>query len=323
MNRAALFATIFAVLWLITSAVLLAGPLDPPAGPVAPAYKTLSEVEPRIAINSTNTPGDNDSLFKITQPGSYYFIGNITGVAGKYGIEIAVSGVSLDLNGFDLVGAAAMGAFDGVTVSIDQLRGLTVRNGTVRGWDDAGVDLGFVSYGCLVKDVRVGDNAGMGINGGVVCTIQDCTAAFNWLSGIRANNGSTIARCSLYLNAGNGIQVNNGCTISTCSIYLSSLDGILAGIGCRITDTSAFTNLGDGIQFGEGTSVSGCTVVNNDGNGVNAGNHCIISNITADFNDLNGIIVGNGCTVSDSSSSKSGFNGIYCAGNDNRISRNA
>jgi len=68
-----------------------AGPLDPPAGPVTSTYKTLTEVEPRTAINTTNTPGDADSLFKITQPGSYYLTGNITGVAAKHGIEIAVA----------------------------------------------------------------------------------------------------------------------------------------------------------------------------------------------------------------------------------------
>ena len=50
--------------------VSFAGPLDPPAGPVASTYKTLTEVEPRIAINATNTPGDADSIYKVTQPGS-------------------------------------------------------------------------------------------------------------------------------------------------------------------------------------------------------------------------------------------------------------
>src|SRR5437762_13979859 len=89
----------------VTGLIASAGNLNPPAGPVTPTMKTLTEVEPRIAINATNTPGDSDSLFKITQPGSYYLTGNITGVAGKHGIEIAASGVTLDLNGFDLLGA--------------------------------------------------------------------------------------------------------------------------------------------------------------------------------------------------------------------------
>ena len=39
------------------AALVLAGPLTPPAGPVASSFKTLGEVEPRIAITAANTPG--------------------------------------------------------------------------------------------------------------------------------------------------------------------------------------------------------------------------------------------------------------------------
>ena len=81
------------------SATLLAGPLDPPAGPIAPTYKTLTEVEPRTAINASNTPGDIDSLFKITQPGSYYLTGNIQSVVGTHAIEICNDNVTMDCNG--------------------------------------------------------------------------------------------------------------------------------------------------------------------------------------------------------------------------------
>ncbi|HZW06443.1 MAG TPA: hypothetical protein VFF65_04910, partial [Phycisphaerales bacterium] len=53
-----------------------AGPIDPPAGPVAPTGRTLAEVEPRTPIGPVTTPGDADAVFKITQPGSYYLAGN-------------------------------------------------------------------------------------------------------------------------------------------------------------------------------------------------------------------------------------------------------
>src|SRR5262245_48602298 len=81
-----------------------AGDLGPPAGPVAPTMKPLTEVEPRIAINATNTPGDADSLYRITQPGSYYLTGNVQGVASKSALEIDASGVTVDLMGFTLEG---------------------------------------------------------------------------------------------------------------------------------------------------------------------------------------------------------------------------
>src|SRR5437870_4522683 len=83
---------------LCTIVSLHAGDLNPPPGPVTPTMKTLTEVEPRTAISAVNTPGDGDSLFKITQAGSYYLIGNAQGAAGKTGIEVTASHVTIDLN---------------------------------------------------------------------------------------------------------------------------------------------------------------------------------------------------------------------------------
>src|SRR3954470_4200181 len=97
------------------STVFAQGTLTPPGAP-APTMKTLDQVEPRTPIDATHTPGDADSLFKITQPGSYYLTANVTGVPAKHGVEIAASGVTLDLNGFDLVGVP--GSLDGVSVTL-------------------------------------------------------------------------------------------------------------------------------------------------------------------------------------------------------------
>src|SRR2546423_524274 len=97
----------------ITPSVFPQGSLTPPGAP-APTMKTLDQVEPRIPVNATNTPGDASAVFKITQSGSYYLTGNITGVSGKHGIYITTGNVTLDLMGFDLVGVA--GSLDGVHV---------------------------------------------------------------------------------------------------------------------------------------------------------------------------------------------------------------
>ncbi|GAG42986.1 unnamed protein product, partial [marine sediment metagenome] len=88
---------------LIVPTVSQAGDLNPP-GPPAPTMKTLDEVEPRIPIGPETTPGDANSLYVITERGSYYLTGNITGVGGKNGIEINSNDVTLDLKGFALIG---------------------------------------------------------------------------------------------------------------------------------------------------------------------------------------------------------------------------
>lgn len=119
-----------------------AGPLNPPGGPVTSTGKTLTEVEPRVAINATNTPGDAEYSFKITQPGSYYLTGDIIGVAGKNGINIAASHVTLDLNGFSVRGN---GPFqDGIAAVAGGLRNIQIYNGSAVGWGRYGVDVGSV-----------------------------------------------------------------------------------------------------------------------------------------------------------------------------------
>ncbi|MHC4976260.1 MAG: hypothetical protein ACYTF7_06600 [Planctomycetota bacterium] len=60
---------------LMTGLASLGGPLTPPGAP-APTHKTLTEVEPRTAINATNTPAGVFGTYHITSPGSYYLTEN-------------------------------------------------------------------------------------------------------------------------------------------------------------------------------------------------------------------------------------------------------
>lgn len=228
-----------------------AGPLDPPAGPVTGTYKTLAEVEPRIAVNAANTPGDADSLFKITQPGAYYLTGNVAGVAGKHGIEIVASGVTLDLNGFDVAGVPGMGFFSGVTVGVAGLTNIAVVNGSVRGWEgDAGVDL-------------------MGVFGAGNCRVEGVLASGNTNAGIRVGAGGRVAACSAYLNTGVGISVLNG-EVSRCSAFNNIASGISVGTGCTVSDCVARLNTLDGIRCANESVIRGNTCSGN-GNGAGSG----------------------------------------------------
>ena len=133
--------------------LLAQGPLTPPGAP-APTMKSLDQIEPRIPINATHTPGDADSLFKITQPGSYYLTGNLMGVAAKIGIEIATSNVTIDLMGHSLLGAA--GSLSGIATPSTSYNNLTVRNGVITGWGGNGIQL--VGSGSLIEQIHASDN---------------------------------------------------------------------------------------------------------------------------------------------------------------------
>ena len=81
------------------------GSLTPPGAP-APTMKSLDQVEARTIVNAANTPGDANNLFIITNSGSYYLTTNLVGVSGKSGISITANDVTLDLNGFALLGVS-------------------------------------------------------------------------------------------------------------------------------------------------------------------------------------------------------------------------
>jgi parallel beta-helix repeat protein len=287
----------------------LAGPITPPPGPVTATHKTLSEVEPRIAINATNTPGDSDSLFKITQRGSYYVTGNITGVLGKHGIEIGASGVTLDLNGFDLNGVSA--SLDGVSVTLANSVNTTVINGSVRNWGGEGLDLGSLGgRGQRVEGVIASANGAAGIRTGVSSTITNCAAFQNSGNGFTVGTGGSVTNCSAYQNNADGFSIGNGGTVTSCSGYQNTSRGFSIGNGGTATDCSAYLNEGDGFFTGDGSTLTNCTATNNTGSGIRTSDHNTLTNCTASFNSQNGIYTFRGCAVANCTASFNSQNGI-------------
>jgi parallel beta-helix repeat protein len=290
-----------------------AGPINPPAGPVTPTPGP----EPRTPISSATTPGDSDgtpSVYKITQPGSYYLTGNITGVVGKHGIEIAASGVTLDLNGFDLVGVPGMGAFDGLSTTVFGLTDICVLNGSVRNWGGNGVNLGsqVLELGApgtansRVADVRASGNAGAGIRTEFSSTITGCAASGNGGVGISASDGSTITGCSASGNSSDGILAGFGATIAGCSVARNAGNGISTGGGGTITGCSAYANTITGFFPGNGSTVAQCTARQNVGDGIRVASQCVV---------LANTCSGNGTGAGDGA-------GVHATGADNRIEGN-
>ena len=330
MNRTAIVVG----LMLAASALIvtaLAGPINPPVGPIAPTAKPLSEIEPRTAINAANTPGDATSLFKITLPGSYYLTGNITGVVGKHGIAIAASGVTLDLNGFDLAGIPAMGAFDGVSVTVSGPTNIAVINGSVRSWGDEGVDLGTMgATNCRVDNVRargnvgagisvgedtvvsncaVSNNTGSGITAGGRCAISVCTAGGNTAHGISVGFYTTLNSCVATGNGGNGFSLAGSAAVAGCSSSANSGIGIDAGFASTVSHSTTISNVGDGIRCSFGSSILDNTCRQNgngagDGAGIHAtgfhnrieGNNCSTADRGIDVDLAGNIIIKNTCS---------------------------
>jgi len=256
-TRFALLAS--AIVVAAGSAVLIAGPLDPPAGPVGSTLKTLAEVQPRTIVNQTNTPGDADSVFRISQPGSYYLTANMLGVAAKHGIEIESDGVTLDLCGFEALGVA--GTLDGVRI-VPGHRGITVRDGTLQGWKGAGLSAvgGPNADACLYQDLRLVGNGtdenSYALDVGGASTVVNCVTISNLGTGIRGNNGTLISDSAATSNGADGIICGAG-TVRDCLARGNAIDGIRVGAASVVTGCSATANAGAGITIHFGSLARG------------------------------------------------------------------
>jgi hypothetical protein len=283
--------------------------------------KTLSEVEPRIAINATNTPGDNDgtpSLFKITQPGSYYLTGNVTGVAGKCVIEIASSNVTLDLEGFLVTGGTS-----GVqlTSSNSSLYNVTVRNGQIAGCSGGGVDGGW-GIGSLVDGVNVQHCSGTGIKLGVDSRVTDCISSYN-AQGVYIQGNGLVRSCVTSHNTGAGIVAIDGTTVEGCDTFLNGTRGIDAynevlARGCRISH-----NTGNGFDGSNSCTLDGCTVSGNQGDGVFGYAHLVVRGCSIDNNQGVGVnVAGAACEVLGNSLYNNNGNGVVITSNNGRVENN-
>ncbi len=254
---------------LLWTGTVGAGPLDPPAGPVAPTFKTMTDVEPRIALIAANTPGDTDSVFKITQSGSYYLTGNLAGVSGKSGIEIAASNVTIDLRGFTMQGVT--GSLDGIVTSGGS--GITIQNGFITGWSD-GIDLVF-SRQSRVSGVNASDNTGAGIRTGNEAIVRECIAFSNDANGISVGGAGSgvIESCIARSNTLDGITLSASGVVRNCDARNNGGAGIRSSSNgySLITECSALENVGDGIRVGNGATVSRNTCSFNGDAGIGAG----------------------------------------------------
>ncbi len=281
-----------------------AGPVDPPPGPVAPTGKTISQIEPRTAINAANTPGDATAVFRITRPGAYYLTGNVDVPAGKAGILVGAGGVRIDLCGFRLSGNDAPGSV-GITDGGAALADVAVRNGTIVSMGGQGIAL-TLTRRAAVADVTLRGNAGVGLHLGDHASVTGVFAEANasgaspaLAAGIRVGEGSAVRRCIARGNAGTGIAAGAGCTVEACISTGSAASGITAlagsdilrcvssgnassGIvgGSRIASCAVSSNTLRGIETAE-AAIDGCSARANKAAGIAAGGHSTLSGCVA------------------------------------------
>ena len=293
---------------LVGVALVFAGPLDPPVGPVAPTYRTLDEVEPRINVNAL--PGDLVGEHVITEDGSYYLTGNINVPADRTGIRILNgSDVTIDLNGFAIIGSDTGDTPVGITGSGQ----VTVRNGQMIFLRGGAVSLGSQSLlkdlcielsglssggpaavelgrGSILRDstfrqnglILLADSSSMSgcvvrdsfpaVSGGDDVSVTDCI--FDGL------NQSTALPALVEL--GNNARVESTTFADENSTALVCLNDALV-VNCSATHNRTVSNGASGFVFGARATVRGCTLHFYPADCVSVGNASVIesNNITS------------------------------------------
>jgi hypothetical protein len=219
---------------------------------------------------------DGNGGFTINQPGSYYLVGSLT-VAGGNGINIAASGVTLDLRGFTISSTANPPVGAGVQISDPTnqgLRNISIQNGHISGaitrsgtvYSGSGFNAGIARPAVNPRGVRVTDITVLGTaTSGISIGVSDILGSAN-----------LVDRCTVELAGGIGISASTvmNSTAALCgtgivasavsnSRAVSSVNG---GISAQsATNCTATGNGTDGITA---DTVSGCTASSNEGIGI-------------------------------------------------------
>lgn len=268
------------------------GDLAPPPGAPTPGMKTLSQIEARTPLAA------GAISHTLSSPGSYYLTGNLSQNGTASAITITAANVTLDLNGYSIIGSNTGSSVPGITMSIAAIGG-TVSNGTVKGWSGPGIS---TAASCVIESIKSLGNATTGILTGDDCRIKHCSVSANTSYGVFTGNQCLIEN-STVSGSNRGIQVATRSSVRNCVVSGSVNSGITAAEGCTVQDTSVsgVTN-GNGIATGTGAIIRGCNVSNCIGtthwgivvSGSGEVDHCTVSSCTA----LSGIATGSGSSVS-------------------------
>ena len=234
-------------------------------------------INQNAALAGNVTPGDAPGFpVTISVSGSYRLSGNLTVADGDTtAIEIHASNVTIDLNGFSIIGPNVCSGFPVTSCNANgsgrgilslNASNVTVLNGKVIGMGGSGIQIS----GGRIERVEVSSNGNSGIFGAAL--VIACTAFGNFVDGININ----------------------GAVIDS-NVFGNQRDGIILfnGVGAN---NVANQNGADGI-FGSRSALNGNTANENGGNGIFAScPDTVVSNF-ASFNKGGDIFTaGSGCT---------------------------
>ena len=173
---------------------------------------TVQAADGVIEINQAIVEANGGFPYVISEPGSYKLTGNLTVPdENTTAIEVQADNVTVDLNGFAIIGPVQCTAENGSVSCSAQGTGIgvqaqifvfatVVRNGSVRGMGSAGVSI----QSGRVEGVRALQNGGNGIRFGRGI-VRGCLAQSNGTTGISGISGGGLSTASHYSTAPAGL----------------------------------------------------------------------------------------------------------------------
>ena len=343
--------------------------------PASPDWRSIGNeksendiIDSRIPIDSVALFGSvngTQTLYHISEPGSYYLTHNInlaeSGLnnANRKGIYITSSNVTLDLNGYSILGdlppligdpdvddypIATPSSSEGIDV-FGQLENITIKNGFIANWQGDGIEALFLDNS-IFQDLHVSNVRGKGIVSDNHNLFIECSAYFCGDDGLEGDISTNFIRCNASANDGDGINGSTSSQFINCNAYKNQQEGIFASgsgclvLGCDVSDNleygiftlsmsavlkcNAYDNILDGIRVSTSSLVQDCYSGENHGNGIyTTGNNCRIINNVLQNNDLSGIHTDNtGILIQDNYACDNDVYGIWVESIDCLIIRN-
>lgn len=289
---------LLAAIFLAGSPALLCaqGALTPPGAP-APTMRSLDQLDGRIPISASTTPGDAGSTFIISSSGSYYLTGNVTGTSGRHGISVNADNVTIDLRGYTLTGVAGALA----AINCPARAGLSIRDGYLLSWPAGGIAGSSLSRTMRVEGVTAETCGGAGITVGERSVVLRCISRGNTggaTSGIAAFQRSVVSQCVAEGNGQHGFVLNGESVLTDCVATNNTGNGInLVAHANRVSGTLVSANGGAGIAAnGQGNAAVSCTARNNVGIGFSLSSDALVQGCDATGNN-EGIVCSAGSVI--------------------------
>ena len=303
----------------------------------AVAVDGVIEINQAAALAGDVTPGDAPGYpVTISERGSYRLTSNLTNAGPNLlnAIEIDAFDVTLDMNGFAIIGESSCsdtGTVPNVITCIQAgfmangIAGTTassvkISNGSISGMQFGAISLG-TTASVVIEDVSMGSCAGANcITVGPFARILRVSAGLADLAAIQAGANSII-RDSTFALAQNGVLAGAGSVIEGSVARGNEQSGITCAGDCVVENNVAEENGASGLQLTSmvPSTVRGNTSMGNGADGINAvgGGRIVDNTVTDNLGD--GIEVDGPATVEGNVSSGN-FDGMVLTSNSGYLS---